>query len=164
MKMSHMEALKILGLPKSVDFDTVKKAYRTSCMKYHPDRNPAGTEMMKLINNAYDALQDYVPIGDFENEAEVNNLSDELNSALNAVIGLGLTIEICGSWIWVSGDTRPHRAVLKESGYRWAPKKLMWSFCGGERTTSRGKFSMDDIRTRHGSTTVKSRENVRLSA
>lgn len=48
-----------------------------------------------------------------------------------------------------------HRDALKEAGYRWAPKKMMWSFCGGERTTSRGKFSMEDIRARHGSVNVK---------
>lgn len=165
MKMKHSEALKILGLKGSCSFEDAKRVYRVKSKHYHPDRNPAGLEMMKLINGAWQALSDY-EFGreDLEEERVGECLSDELNAALNAVIGLGLTIEICGSWIWVSGDTRPHREVLKAAGYRWAPKKLMWSFCGGERTTSRGKFSMDDIRTRHGSVNVKSSEFYKLGA
>ena len=164
MKMNHKEALKVLGLSVNVKFEDFKRAYRVLSSIYHPDRNPAGHEMMQLINGAYQALSDYDFHGEYDESVNDGTcLSEELNNALNAIIGLGLTIEICGSWIWVSGDTRPHKDVLKESGYRWAPKKLMWSFCGGERTTSRGKFSMEDIRNRHGSTSVKNREYVRLS-
>lgn len=165
MKMNHAQALKILGLNGSASFDDIKAAYRRACSQYHPDRNPAGLEMMKLINNAYQSLSDYVQ-GSVKDEPqfEAESLSDELNAALNAIIHLGLTIEICGSWIWVSGDTRPHKEILKSAGYRWAPKKLMWSFCGGERTSSRGKFSMDDIRNRHGSVHVKEQERKSIAA
>jgi len=165
MKLSHRDALKILELGLDVSFEDIKLAYRKASAKYHPDRNPAGLEMMKLVNNAYQALSDYVAgsVG-VETGGEDVSLGDELNAALNAVIDLGLTIEICGSWIWVSGDTRPHKEILKEANYRWAPKKLMWSFCGGERTSSRGKMSMDDIRNRHGSQTVKNKERARIAA
>lgn len=166
MKLSHRDALKILDLPQQSTFEDIKKAYRIACSKYHPDRNPAGLEMMKLVNSAYQSLSDYVADGvsgdsDFVHE---ETLGDELNAALNAIINLGLTIEICGSWIWVSGDTKPHREILKGAGYRFAPKKVMWSFCGGERTTSRGKFSMDDIRSRHGSTNVKGQSYKQIAA
>jgi len=164
MKLNHRDALKILGLNGEASFDDIKAAYRVACSKYHPDRNPAGLEMMKLVNGAYQALSDYVQGSVKDEFVEAESLSDELNAALNAIIALGLTIEICGSWIWVSGDTKPHREILKAAGYRWAPKKLMWSFCGGERTSSRGKFSMDDIRNRHGSYSVKAQERKAIAA
>lgn len=164
MKMNHRDALKILGCKPDMEFAEIKTAYRKASAKFHPDRNPAGLEMMKLINAAWQALSDYTPGMVKDDSTESMDLGDELNAALNAVIGLGLTIEICGSWIWVSGDTKPHREILKASGYRWAPKKLMWSFCGGERTTSRGKFSMDDIRNRHGSVSVKGKDRARIAA
>lgn len=163
MKLTHRDALSILDLARSATFEDIKSAYRRACSMYHPDRNPAGLEMMKLVNAAYQALSDYVAGSDEDVDyMKENNLGDELNNALNAIIGLGLDIEICGSWIWVSGDTKPHREILKSAGYRWAPKKLMWSFCGGERTTSRGKFSMDDIRLRHGSVNVRGSSYARL--
>jgi hypothetical protein len=156
MKMKHSEALRVLGVEANVSFDDMKSAYRKLSMQYHPDRNVMGLEMMKLINGAYQALSDYDFSGvhALEEESELS-LSEELSIALNAIAGLGLTIEICGSWIWVSGDTRPHRELLKSAGYRWAPKKLMWSY-GTTKTSSRGKYSMDDIRNKHGSVSYKS--------
>ncbi|MFN7095305.1 MAG: J domain-containing protein [Burkholderiales bacterium] len=37
----------------------IKHAYRKACAIYHPDRNSAGLEMMKLVNKAYDIAKDY---------------------------------------------------------------------------------------------------------
>lgn len=163
MKMSHKDALNILGLASSATFQDIKIAYRRACMAYHPDRNPAGLEMMKLINAAWACLSDFVP-GSEKDAFDASSYGTELNAALNAIINLGLEIEICGSWVWVSGDTRPHREVLKASGFKWAPKKMMWNFRPPEwKSFSRGKFSMDDIRERHGSVTVKTNQQARLT-
>jgi hypothetical protein len=126
--MTVKDALNILNCIASSTLEEIKTAYRKACAKFHPDRNPAGTEMMKLINAAYDALRDYKPSSQQEDLGNDVNLGDDLNTALNAIIHLGLTIEICGSWLWVSGDTRPHKDILKEAGFKWAPKKMMWHF------------------------------------
>lgn len=50
----------ILGVPKSADEDTLKKAYRKLAMKYHPDKSPgkASETKFKEINGAYDVLGD----------------------------------------------------------------------------------------------------------
>jgi len=37
-----------------------------------------------------------------------------------------ITIEICGSWIWLSGDTRKYRKQFKETGFFYTYKKKMW--------------------------------------
>lgn len=160
MKLNHKDALGILDLPTQCTFEDIKKAYRIACSKYHPDRNPAGLEMMKLVNAAYQALSDYQ--ADFtkgdSDFMEEHKLGDEMNAALNAIISLGLTIEVCGAWIWVSGDTRPHKEALKAAGYRWAPKKEMWHWRPADsKSWSRGKYSMDEIRSKHGSIGVKGR-------
>jgi hypothetical protein len=120
--------------------------------------------MMKLINCAYEVLKDYEP-REFEEELEESlNLAEHINDALNAVIGLGLDIEVCGTWIWVSGDTRPHKEALKEAGFKWAPKKMMWYFAGTKTKGSRGKWDMDKIRESHGSVNIKNKYYDRLSA
>ncbi len=165
MKLSHKDALSILGCNAAMTFDEIKMAYRKASAKYHPDRNPAGLEMMKLVNSAWQALSDYV-VGSIQpdSDGEALDLGEEMNAALNAIIALGLTIEVCGSWIWVSGETREHKELLKEAGYRWAPKKLMWHWRPAEsKSWSRGKFTMDDIRLRHGSVNVKPKAFNRIA-
>ena len=56
-------------------------------------------------------------------------------------------------------------SCLKAAGYKWAPKKMMWYYHSGERRSfSRGKYSIDDIRTMHGSKSVQVKGFQRVEA
>lgn len=151
--MKPTDAAQILGLEGEITPQDVKCAYRHSAMTYHPDRNPAGAEMMKVINAAYDVLKDYT--GEIQPEETPTGTSypEALNEALNAIIALdGLEIEVCGAWVWVGGNTRTHRQALKETGFYYASKKQRWYFRPENwRSSSRGQYSMDDIRGKYGS-------------
>lgn len=160
--MKKEEALSILKISGEYNPASIKKSYRKLCSEYHPDRNPVGLHMMQIINVAYEILQNESGNADDE---ESCNYSDDVLAALNALRGLNLTIEICGTWVWVSGNTKEHREALKEANFKWAPKKAMWYFRpAGERTFSRGKFTIDEIRERHGSSKFKFNECQKLSA
>ncbi|NRB40663.1 MAG: DnaJ domain-containing protein [Pseudomonadales bacterium] len=157
--MKIIDAANILNLAGDITPSDIKKAYRKAAAKYHPDRNPAGAEMMKAVNEAYESLKDFSgTLGAAEGEEfEPSQYGDELNSALNAIVNLeGLDIEVCGSWVWVTGETKQHKEKLKEAGYRWASKKKAWHFRPSDwKKVSRGEMGMDDIRGMHGSTKVK---------
>jgi len=62
----------------------------------------------------------------------------------------GIKIELCGLWLWVTGDTRPVKAQLKEAGFKWAHKKKQWYF-PGVRSIGRGGKDMGYIRAKYGS-------------
>ena len=50
-----------LGVNKSADVSTIKKAYRKLAKKYHPDTNagdPHAEEMFKDVTEAYNVLSD----------------------------------------------------------------------------------------------------------
>lgn len=146
--MNIYDAAKLLSLTGEITQDDIKEAYREACKKYHPDINPAGDEMMKIINQAYDVLKDFSgAIKDQETD-----YGDKLNEALNAVLGLsGLVIEICGSWVWVTGETRRHKDALKDARFQWASKKKAWYFRPEEfRSRSQGKTTLKDIREKYG--------------
>lgn len=147
--MNIYDAAKILGLSGNLNPQDTKAAYRAACKKYHPDINPAGEEMMKIVNQAFDVLKDYSG----EIKSEQSDYGDLLNDALNAILGLsGLMIEICGSWVWVTGETRLHKDILKTAGFKWASKKQAWYFRPEEFfSRSKGTKSLEEIRAKYGS-------------
>ena len=56
-----MDYYKILGVDKTADAKTLKKAYRKLAAKYHPDKNPnnvSAEEKFKEVNEAYEVLSD----------------------------------------------------------------------------------------------------------
>ena len=166
--MNIHDAAKILELSGTITTEDVKQAYRKAAMTYHPDKNPAGAEMMKIINAAYDVLREFE--GEIEgagNDAgEEENYSQAVNEALNVIIVLdGLIIEICGAWVWVSGETYQHKAILKGAGFKFAGKKKSWYFRPEDwSSSSRGAYSMDDIRDKYGSSRPSRKQRTALSA
>jgi len=164
--MNTYDAAKVLNLSGTVTPDDVKKSYRKAAMKYHPDRNKAGLKMMKIVNSAFECLKNFngtIP-SDSEN-LNSNSYSEAVNEALNSVVNLdGLEIEICGAWVWVSGETKKHKEALKKSFFRYASKKKSWYFRPeGWRSTSRGTYSMDDIRGLYGSNKPNQRRRNSLA-
>lgn len=161
--MKPQDAFNILGIPNgNVTPDDITKAYRAAAMKYHPDRNPAGLEMMKLINAAKEALNDFTS---GESASNSHDYGEKINTALNAIVELGLTIEVCGAWVWVTGDTKTHREILKSAGFYWAQKKLAWYFRPEEYKChrSRGSLTLDKIRSKYGSQTVNNKQEEKRS-
>jgi hypothetical protein len=160
--MKVEDAAKILGVFGELTPAIIKDAYRHACATYHPDRNPAGLEMMKSVNAAYDVLRDYSGVIDEPDKG--GNYAAQLYSALQIAVTLtGVSIEVCGAWVWLSGNTLVHCDTLRKSketlpdnnGFRWAPKKKMWYYRPQDwRSFSRGSWSMDEIRDEYGANTV----------
>ena len=167
--MNIQEALNILGVTEeNVDFDTVKLAFRRACIKFHPDRNPGGTEMMKIVNAAWKFLQSVTWGRGFDNKDASNaSYGDELMEFINSVINLdGIEIEICGSWVWVDGETYPHKAAIKAAGGRWSGSKKKWYYRPAASKVyrkSKRVYSMDAIRLRHGSKKVAKPSYTQIS-
>ena len=68
----------------------------------------------------------------------------------------GLVVEICGSWVWVAGDTIKHKQSLKTMGLFWSPSKRKWYWKPPNyMRRNRKSMSMGYIRTTHGSDVVK---------
>lgn len=138
---------------------------------YHPDKG-GDESTMKEINNEFDYCRIFFKnsfTGNSDTETrDAESFDDKaLQDVLNIIAGLsGIEIELCGSWLWISGDTRPHKAILKKAGCFWASKKLRWYWHPKEERAgrSRGKATIEYIHNKYGSTIIAKNEKKRISA
>lgn len=138
--------------------DEVKTIYKKLAKVHHPDLG-GDTLTMQEINKEYAFASAKVIRGEglSEEETEHQILSSEAyRRALEAIVHLdGITIEVVGWWIWVTGNTRPLRTELKAAGYFFASRKLAWYFRTADYKVSRGgKKSLDEIRAKYGSEVI----------
>lgn len=166
--MNMYDALKILGITESpVTEEIIKTAYRQASLKFHPDRNPAGNEMMLLINEAKEILKNVTFPFEYKNE-EGYNYGEEINTALNKIINLqDLVIEVCGAWVWISGNTKEHWTILKDAGFKFSPPKKMVYFRPQYAKTRRYRkdgLSIEEIRNKYGADKIKIKKPFFLQA
>jgi len=160
--MTRMEALKILK-PTGDSKDDVKSAYRAACFKYHPDKG-GDPEIMKLVNLAWETLCEF-GFSSFERKEAFSDsgpsIVDEIMPIWNKLKTIpGVVGEVCGTWIWVTGETKHVRAMLKEMGFSWAGKKQAWYWKPSDSWKSKGKnYSMEAIRGMWGSKTLEKEES-----
>lgn len=146
----------------------VKGLYRTLAKENHPDKG-GNLATMQEINNEYAFVIRKIAAGadltNEERESEILN-AEAYQNAITAIINLGgINIEICGGWIWVTGNTYKHKAIFKANGFYFASKKVAWYFRSAEyKTHNRKKMDLDDIRHKYGSQQINAKNYYSLTA
>lgn len=138
------------------NLDGLKAEYRRLVKKYHPDCG--GTdEIMKEINNEHDRLFEDLKAkhnAKADEYHQTTETAEEFREIIEALLNLdGLVIELCGSWLWISGQTMKHKDALKAAGCRWSSNKKMWYWRHEEegRRWHKGNRTIGEIRTKYGS-------------
>lgn len=146
--------------------DALKARYRIMAKELHPDLHPElGDEPMKELNAQFERLSErlFHVAADGRTEATAEQAeqaradADAYRAVIMQIIHLaGLEIELCGAWLWVSGETRAHKDALKAAGLRWSAKKMMWYWRPVEaaRRFNRHNHSIDYIRGKYGSVAI----------
>lgn len=156
------------------DLNELKKAYHALARQHHPDCGGSDAEM-KAINAAYETR--FEELKQAHNAKAAQDTSGRTCATTEAprefieIISLllrldGLQVELCGSWLWISGNTRSHKDALKAAGCRWAPKKGMWNWHHAEDGSPhyRGSASMAQIRSKYGSEIFRAAHREELPA
>lgn len=143
------------------------KAYRKLAKKLHPDCG-GNAEEFKAMSAEFNALLAALPdtdAGYTEAASHDSSIPAEMAVVLEKVIHMdGIEIEICGSWIWVSGNTYPVKDTLRAAGFSFSGSKKMWYWHSGEyRKKSRKSLDMNAIRELHGSVAVQTKRRMAIA-
>ena len=134
--------------------DELKSEYRRLARLHHPDIG-GDVATMQEINAQYETAFNQIKHGAASaGGKQTSETAGEFIAIINALVRLrGITVELCGSWLWISGDTKPVKNDLKAAGCRWAAKKGLWYWHPADAAPirSRRSTSMAEIRGKYGS-------------
>ena len=151
--------------------EELKKAYRAWAKKLHPDLG-GNAEEFKVMQAEYEKLWERLKIVNQNAQGETytketTETPQEFINIINTLVRLnGVQVELCGSWIWASGNTQPYKDTLKSLKFRWAHKKRAWYYHSEPyRKRSHRELTLDEIREMCGSQsyTAKAEEEKKLT-
>jgi hypothetical protein len=90
-------------------------------------------------------------------------IAEEFKATLDKLMTLnleGVKVELIGSWLWVSGNTKPIKDELKALNFRWCPKKdgqpWTWHDSYIYYPSSKGRMTKADVENKYGVEELKS--------
>jgi ankyrin repeat protein len=103
-------------------------------------------------------------------EGSVNNknfekenlpIADIINKIAKLLDSDEIEIEIVGSWLWISDDSKQYKNEIKEAGFRFSGAKKMWFYCcKTEYKASKTNIDIDKLRLKYGSEILKNKSQL----
>ena len=148
--------------------EELKKEYRKLAMQNHPDRG-GDVATMQEINNQYEKMFKLLKNTHKTKEGKTytkttNEAPSDFINLINELLKMfGIHIEVIGSFVWVSGDTKPHKDALKVLGFRWHTAKKMWYKAPEDyRKYTNKKYTIEEVRNMYGVQYEADANNVRM--
>lgn len=140
----------------------IKSAYHKLALANHPDRG-GDTATMQEINAAYQrALQSVDGSVSYDEnnepheyhynakrESEVVEFIDQL--CKSGVLSAEVESMLIGTWVWMTGDTKPVKEMLKGLGMKWHSKRIAWYWHpAGYRSFYNKNASLESLAAHYG--------------
>jgi hypothetical protein len=149
--------------------EEIRKHFRVLCLKLHPDKG-GDAEEFKAMKSEYDRICGILAAGEAGRANKENRearftaeTEKELREAIERFLSIpGIILEICGSWLWITGNTFPVRERIYLYGAKYSKTKKCWYWAADMgKGKVRGIYSMDKIRNKFGSTVIESEAEER---
>lgn len=161
--------------------EELKKQFKKLVFAHHPDRckDENATANMQEINSEYDFLFKKVKdIHDgidretkqrttYKAKTPTSETPDDFRNIVYALIKIeNIIVELCGRWLWISGETKPCKDTLKALGCRYNGNKKAWSWHYPEDNVYKKHKprTMEYIRNIYGSTEFEKDDKPLLTA
>jgi curved DNA-binding protein CbpA len=147
--------------------DEARSLYRKLALENHPDHG-GDLRVMQEINRQWAEYQVIGAKMDARQRQEkahsegkksaadyhdIDELGEILRIKVEALLNISpeLIVEVCGLWVWVTGETKKHYTSIKAiEGMRYASDKGAWYFAAIP-SFNRTRRTMEEIRQMHGS-------------
>ena len=148
--------------------EELKKEYRKLCFELHPDRNKdkdTTAEFQQMQNEyeiKFEEVKNVFKNANGETYTKDNTETpEEFQEIIEKVIHMqDVNIDIIGTWIWLSGNTKVYKEQIKELNFRWSNNKLAWYYhTGSFRKKSKNHYNLDELKEMFDSKKV---ENEKL--
>lgn len=134
--------------------EELKKEYRRLAKQLHPDNSKTGNaeefkKMQAEFEKRFDSVGSVHKNAAGETyEKETTETAHEFMDLIEKLLHMdGVNVELCGSWIWLTGNTREHKDAIKALGFKWSKNKSAWYFHREPyRKHGKKQHSLDDIR------------------
>lgn len=149
--------------------EDVKKLYKKLASKAHPDNGGSAEEFIEIgaqYEEAFNRLKNtFRNVEGEKYQRENNETPQQFKDIIDKIIHFeNVKIEIIGTWIWVSGDTKPYRDILKELHFNWCKNKVAWSYHSEPwKRRSNSKTTLEDIRNLYGSEEITTKTRLKLA-
>ena len=149
--------------------EDVKAIFKILAKELHPDcvGNAEGfKEMMLEYQIVFEKLKNIH--ADLEGKTytkETHETPEKFADIIGKIIFFdGVVIELIGNWLWLSGDTYPYKEQIKAAGFHYSKSKRSWYYNGQtEKTYKRGRYSLNGLREKWGSETIKTKKQLQLA-
>ena len=140
--------------------EDVKEQFRDLAKRLHPDNGGDAEEFKRMMQDytaVFKRLKNIHRTAEFNGQPhkESKEIPEAFADIILKVIHMdGVTIEIIGSWVWLSGNTYPYKDQIKAAGFWYSKSKKAWYWTGSNETHRpkyRGRHTMNGIRNMWGS-------------
>ena len=149
--------------------DQAKAEYKKLAFILHPDTSGFNSkEQFQDMQNQFAAFKPKTE--KFKGEEAGHSAENYMSIIQDLMQFEGLIIEICGSFIWLSGNTKEHKEAIKElrnesfKNAAWSSTKLKWFFAPADyKRFSKKSLTMDEIRNKYGSEEVHANQRAKIN-
>lgn len=149
--------------------EQVKIRFKELAKKLHPDCGGDAQEfkaMMQEYKIAFDRYKNIHESADgstYEKESKEN--AEWFANIINQIVTMKeVTIEIIGSWIWITGKTYPYREQIKQAGFSWSKSKKAWYYTDHKYCSYHHHSTLEQIRNKFGSQIIEQEEMKAITA
>lgn len=135
-----------------------KQLYRELAKRFHPDNGGTGEDLKEIISEFKLWFQKFKNIHankegkTYTSKQETSETAEQFIDIINNLSTIpSIEVEMCGDWLWITGNTYQYKEQLKEFGCRWSIGKKKWYWTTDPYMKGYKHPTMDQIRNRYGS-------------